>query len=563
MQALPPGLEPHPKSGIFQLRIGIPQHLRHLFPRTKSGKLATDAYRASLKTSNRAEAIALAYKLRGEYADKFQALEDAHKPAQYIPLTPELEANITQAVSHRLLAEDDFARRNPRMHASGKYAKRLGIANPAAARSAVWKGLDQRMTVDQLRHVAGINQEHRQALQLEAATGGADYARLQAERVCAVWNVRVDWASPVGAEALQRITRAAVRAWQGITLRDQGEPVDTPPPPVIPEVITKSPEPAESPKTLRDVMPLWERRTGASASAIQHKERALKLFEQAVGALPLDQLTKAVGACFVDFLLDPKRGFIAKTAHNHALNINALVEVAVKADLMERNPFDLSFDKTVGSGSRESWTDDELAKLFSHRLFTADMDSVPLWRNVSPRDARAALLILMHTGARAGEIAQLRKQDFQTRNGIKTIRITDEAGSVKTADSERIVALASHLLADPWFAQWHSSLEGDGVAFPSLHGRARKTPSDTLTEWFGEFRRSAELPAGRLNGTHKFRHWIRTALAGKHVATEVADSITGHSAKGSAGRTIYTGKASPSVMLDALDKIDWPKIAVD
>jgi len=57
MAALPPGLEPLLKSGSYQLRIGIPKHLRHLFPHTKGGKLATDAYRASLKTRNRAEAI--------------------------------------------------------------------------------------------------------------------------------------------------------------------------------------------------------------------------------------------------------------------------------------------------------------------------------------------------------------------------------------------------------------------------------------------------------------------------------------------------------------------------
>ena len=39
------------------------------------------------------------------------------------------------------------------------------------------------------------------------------------------------------------------------------------------------------------------------------------------------------------------------------------MNVAVKVDLLERNPFDLSFDKTIGAKRREPWTDAELNTL--------------------------------------------------------------------------------------------------------------------------------------------------------------------------------------------------------
>ncbi|WP_124596557.1 DUF6538 domain-containing protein [Burkholderia stagnalis] len=61
MQSLPPGLRL--VGSVYHLRIGIPDKVRHLWPRQKNGKLATDAFRASLKTSDRADAITQAHKL--------------------------------------------------------------------------------------------------------------------------------------------------------------------------------------------------------------------------------------------------------------------------------------------------------------------------------------------------------------------------------------------------------------------------------------------------------------------------------------------------------------------
>jgi integrase len=54
-----------------------------------------------------------------------------------------------------------------------------------------------------------------------------------------------------------------------------------------------------------------------------------------------------------------------------------------------------------------------------------------------------------YTGARVGEIAQLRRQDFEVEEatGIRYIRITPEAGSVKSGKF-RLVPLHSHLIEE-------------------------------------------------------------------------------------------------------------------
>jgi integrase len=297
-------------------------------------------------------------------------------------------------------------------------------------------------------------------------------------------------------------------------------------------------------KNLRHVVPSWAARNAPKENAKGRTEKAIDLFEEACGVIPLREIRKTHGAAFVRFLLDGSaRGFGRKTAANHAACITALLNVAVKDDLIDRNPLDLTFDKTIGAEKREPWTDAELKLMYGHALFSDQIDMVPEWQGVKPIDGRALLSLLQHTGARIGEIAQLRRGDFQVRDGITTIRITAEAGTVKTKESERTVPLAHHLLADPWFCSWLASImdgkRADAVALSSMAGRARG-PADTAVQWFRQFRAAVGLPAGALNGAHRFRHWIRSALAAKNVGVETADAITGHAAQGSSGRVDYT-----------------------
>lgn len=138
------------------------------------------------------------------------------------------------------------------------------------------------------------------------------------------------------------------------------------------------PRPSHTPKTLRDVVPSWATRTDATDDAKRRAEKAQSLFEQAVGVVPpLNELKKADGAAFVLFLLDSgARGFRPKTAHNHASYISALLNVAEKDDLIDRNPLDLTINKNTGAKKRAPWTDAELKLMDGHALFSERMADV-------------------------------------------------------------------------------------------------------------------------------------------------------------------------------------------
>ncbi|WP_223997580.1 tyrosine-type recombinase/integrase [Burkholderia gladioli] len=536
---LPTGVYLRPGSSVYQLRIGVPKELQHLtcYRDPTTGKPRADAFRGSLRTTSRDEAITKALKLLAEYRDRFDAQRAASAPPPFVKLTPALVQQLVDTARYEHLAADD----------------NLTYYTPVReVRSILAKGLKRASTAN------------KRAL----AQGNLQIARAFAERTVGSWGFRVDWSLPEGTACLVKIARAMVVAAQDAFKRRLGEPIDTPSAPVPPPApitgqINEPPKPAAPPVTLRDVVPSWVSRNGPKQNAIGRTEKALQLFEQVVGNVPLAELTKAHGARFVDFLLAPERGWVRKTAGNYADCIKTLANVAVRVDLMDRNPFDFSFDRSAGSKARGPWTDDELQRMFSHELFSARLAEVPRWQDVDPVDGRAALLLLLHTGARIGEIAQLRREDFQTRGGLAVIRITAEAGNLKTAESERVVPVAAHLLADPWFSGWLEGIgSGTGAALPSVRGRARG-PGDTLGQWFRQFRADANLPEGKLEGAHKFRHWMRSALAAHHVGEAVMDSITGHAAVGSSGRTHYTAVAPLPTMKEALDRVAYPKITAE
>lgn len=87
---LPTGLR-RDKGGIFHLRIGVPEDVQPHWPRQPNGKPATDAFRKSLRTHDRAEAITKTHALLAQYQEQFASLRERSRP-RLTTLTPKLVA---------------------------------------------------------------------------------------------------------------------------------------------------------------------------------------------------------------------------------------------------------------------------------------------------------------------------------------------------------------------------------------------------------------------------------------------------------------------------------------
>jgi hypothetical protein len=429
------------RGGVYQLRVGAPIDLQNAYG-------GVDAWRGSLRTSDRATAIRLAHAKIAEMHEDFERRRRAAKPAR-LPANPKLVDAVIAHMRHGVLEADDINRAS---------------AHPLAHIPLDLSDLNiERLSEDRLDRLDQVKEATALfAASLAELTAAGDHrmARGYAATTCEEMGLpEIDWTDqPV---LLAKVARALASVYAEVAARAAGSIIETPEaPPAFRPVSEPSgdtnvePTPATGVEglSLRDVVPKWIARTRAKPNAIQRTHKALALFEEAVGVLPLSKLTKAVGAAFVEFLLDsPTRGFGDSTAFNHAAAINALVNVAVKVDLMKRNPFDLSFE-VKGANTRSPWTTEELRKIYGASEFTSP-STVPAYRGVEPEDGAMVLRVLLFTGARVGEIAQMATSDVELRDGILALHVHDEHGTIKTSASRRHIPVARGL-AEAGFAEF-------------------------------------------------------------------------------------------------------------
>jgi integrase len=146
-----------------------------------------------------------------------------------------------------------------------------------------------------------------------------------------------------------------------------------------------------------------------------------------------------------------------------------------------------------------------------------------------------------YTGARSGEIAQLRGADIVTLEGIDAIRITPEAGTVKTRKA-RVVPLHEHLIEQGFLV--FAKRSGRGPLFYNEPKDAPATreptnppkPRYTRTrERIGDWVRGLGVMDPELQPNHAWRHTFKQIGHRHEIAEHVLDAMVGH-APASVGR---------------------------
>jgi|GEM_PF-419453 len=162
-----------------------------------------------------------------------------------------------------------------------------------------------------------------------------------------------------------------------------------------------------------------------------------------------------------------------------------------------------------------------------------------------------------YTGARVNEITQLRGEDVKEQNGIWTIYITPEAGSVKNGKA-RTVALHPHLL-DQGFLQAISGKVGPLFYDPSLHrGGSEGNPQyKKVGEFLARWVRDVGVTDPNVWPNHGWRHRFKTQARLVGMDPETRDAIQGH-----APRTEGEGYGSvpPEVTDREIRKLPWFRV---
>jgi integrase len=285
---------------------------------------------------------------------------------------------------------------------------------------------------------------------------------------------------------------------------------------------------------------------GRSAGSIQPEEAEAWLLKRVTANTPADTRAR-------------KRTRTAETVKNTtAKAVNTVFRWGVKKKHLARNPFEhaadaLTVSKRPKLRDTQAFTPEERSKILSAAL------AVKAFRKQDDAARRWVPWLCAYTGARAGEITQLRKADVIDRGGIHALKITPEAGTVKNAHA-RVVPLHEHLIAQGFlrFVREHR----DGPLFyrprPTTSAqddplKRKKTPAAQVRQRLAAWvRRELGVTDEELSPIHGWRHTFKAVGRSVGISDKVLDDICGH-APASEGQGY--GRASLEDMAAAIRKL--------
>lgn len=162
-------------------------------------------------------------------------------------------------------------------------------------------------------------------------------------------------------------------------------------------------------------------------------------------------------------------------------------------------------------------------------------------------------ILAIYTGARSGELIQLRKQDVKYDRELNRyyFLITDKAGLVKTENSIRQIPIHESIL-EFGFLKYVNSVDEELFA-----GVKR----EAVTSWFTRFRDRLKISKyddfNQRKVFHSFRHTFITASRGAGNPVDLVQQVTGHE-KTSAGTTDrYSHMYTLKDVLPVVDKVNF------
>ncbi|MEO9299987.1 DUF6538 domain-containing protein [Devosia alba] len=167
--------------------------------------------------------------------------------------------------------------------------------------------------------------------------------------------------------------------------------------------------------------------------------------------------------------------------------------------------------------------------------------------------------ICCYSGARVGEIAQLRKEDVKVKDGVPLLWITPEAGSVKDGNP-RNVAIHSHLLEQGFLEFVANSKPGPLFYNPvrARSGSAMNPQYKKVGERIAAWVRANGITDEKLAPNHAWRHRFKTLCREHGVDPGTRDYIQGQVPHNEAEKY---GKFKPGALRREIEKL--PRLEIN
>lgn len=238
------------------------------------------------------------------------------------------------------------------------------------------------------------------------------------------------------------------------------------------------------------------------------------------------------------------------TVNSYLANLIAMLSFAVREEWISTNPASGLVEKGRAVVRRRGFTPDELTKAF------ADLTGWHRW----------FFAILLYSGARAGEIAQLRRGDVREADGLMWLSLEefDEAGRrvatkrLKTRESMRVVPLHKELVRLGLPAFLTAANDPAARVFSDVRETADGYTHE-LSKWWARHLDRAGMSEPALT-MHSFRHGFRDAGRRAGLDPTVIDALGGWASRTVGDR--YGDRTMVEVLKRDLDKIEYGSFAV-
>lgn len=216
-------------------------------------------------------------------------------------------------------------------------------------------------------------------------------------------------------------------------------------------------------------------------------------------------------------------------------------------------------------GREKGFTEDEArAILFAATKYKPTKSTNPATREGEHLTAAKRWIpwLCAHTGARVAEIAQLRKEDVRHRGEIFYVRLTPDAGSIKTGVF-RDIPLHPQLI-ETGFLRFVDEARDGPLFYASEARRGARTTAERVSTWVRRLR----LIGDEVQPSHGWRHRMKTIGRELGVDARVLDAIQGHAprtAGESYGNVTLVAMAAVISKFPAIEpeKTDAPKRALE
>ncbi|WP_159946343.1 tyrosine-type recombinase/integrase [Rhizobium sp. 18065] len=214
--------------------------------------------------------------------------------------------------------------------------------------------------------------------------------------------------------------------------------------------------------------------------------------------------------------------------------VNAVFNWAISNDLLDENPASTIKLKVAPKvlNRPKGFTRDEATRILKFSLAYQPKPSSNPQTQEKPQTSAAknwAPLLCAFSGARISEITQLRKEDIRMEGDTAVMRITPEAGKVKTRQY-RDVPLHKQII-DKGFLEFVETSPSGPLFYPVMAGKRKADPAQTVSGRISNWLQKEGIIPDEVSPNHGWRHAFKTTGREVEIDSRILDAIAGHASR--------------------------------